>query len=471
MVYIQPYRHWWLLADLPRKLRPGPLSRDHVLGAGQLAMVLARAAIRDPVHSALDLCCGGGVQSLHLSGHAGKVTGTDLSARALAFAATTAAINGLDWRLVRGSLIEPVAGQRFDLVVCNPPFIVGPGDVGYLYRDAGRPGDQLGAELARAAPRLLNDGGYMHYMASWAHVTGQDWTDRVASWVAGTGLDAWIVQLDRRDAAAYVRAWSPDPDAAADRARAGWLRRQRIEAISCGLITLRRSGRADPVIRTDLGCGGGQVTLQIARLVAPGGSVTGIDMDEVKLDLARRAAAERGLGNVEFRRLDVQDWDEPGGYDAVYSRFLLQHLSQPVGLLRRMWAAVRPGGVLIVEDADFDGWCCYPANEGFDFFLRTYSQVLQRRGGDHAVGRKLYACFLAAGHSRSPDLPGPAGAYRGRGKALALSTLETSAEAILSERLASEDEVTAALTTPRHFTADPRALISGPRIFQLWSRR
>jgi methylase of polypeptide subunit release factors len=251
MVYIQPYRQWWLLADLPRKLRPGPLPRDHVLGAGQLAMVLARAAIRDPVGSALDLCCGGGVQSLHLSGHAGMVTGTDLSARALAFAATTAAINGLDWRLVRGSLIEPVAGQRFDLVVCNPPFIVGPGDVGYLYRDAGLPGDQLGAELARAAPRLLNEGGYMQYLASWAHVTGQDWTDRVASWVAGTGLDAWIVQLDIRDAAEYVRAWSPDPDSAADRAWVGWLRRQRMEAISCGLITLRRTGRADPVIRTD----------------------------------------------------------------------------------------------------------------------------------------------------------------------------------------------------------------------------
>ncbi len=91
----------------------------------------------------------------------------------------------------------------------------------------------------------------MQYMASWAHVTGQDWTDRVASWVAGTGLDAWIVQLDIRDAAAYVRAWSPDPDSAADRAWVGWLRGQQIEAVSCGLITLRRSGRADPVIRTD----------------------------------------------------------------------------------------------------------------------------------------------------------------------------------------------------------------------------
>ena len=234
---------------------------------------------------------------------------------------------------------------------------------------------------------------------------------------------------------------------------------------------LDRAGLSAGMHCLDLGCGGGEVTRQIARLVAPGGSVTGIDMDEVKLDLARRAAAERGPGNVEFRRLDVQDWDEPGGYDAVYSRFLLQHLSQPAVLLRRMWAAVRPGGVLIVEDADFDGWCCYPPNEGFDFFLRTYSQVLQRRGGDHAVGRKLHACFLAAG------IPGPQISLvqpvrtEGEEKALALSTLETSAEAILSERLASEDEVTAALTTLRHFTADPRALISGPRIFQLWSRR
>jgi 2-polyprenyl-3-methyl-5-hydroxy-6-metoxy-1,4-benzoquinol methylase len=105
----------------------------------------------------------------------------------------------------------------------------------------------------------------------------------------------------------------------------------------------------------DLGCGGGEVTLEIARLVDPGGSVTGVDMDEIKLGLARREAVRRGLGNVEFRLLDVGDWDEPGSYDVVYCRFLLQHLSQPVGLLRRMWAGVRPGGVLIVEDADFDG--------------------------------------------------------------------------------------------------------------------
>ena len=147
----------------------------------------------------------------------------------------------------------------------------------------------------------------------------------------------------------------------------------------------------------DLGCGGGEVTFELARLVAPGGSVTGVDMDEVKLGLARTAAVERGISNVEFTARNVNEWDEPDAYDVVYSRYLLQHLSEPVSLLRRMWAAVRSGGLVIVEDADFDGWCCHPPNEGFDFFVRAYAEVIRRRGGDHATGRKLYHYFLEAG--------------------------------------------------------------------------
>jgi len=232
-----------------------------------------------------------------------------------------------------------------------------------------------------------------------------------------------------------------------------------------------RAGLVPGMRCIDLGCGGGQVTVEMARLVAPGGSVIGVDMDEVKLDLARQAAARRGLDNIEFRRRNLDGWDEPGAYDAVFCRFVLQHLSRPVSLLRRMWAAVRPGGVLIIEDADFDGWCCHPANEGFDFFLRAYRQVIQRRGGDHAMGRKLYGFFLAAG------IPDPRVAVvqpvstQGEAKTLAWSTLEATAGSIVSEHVASADEVAAALDDLQHFTADPLTLISGPRVFQLWSRR
>jgi ubiquinone/menaquinone biosynthesis C-methylase UbiE len=222
----------------------------------------------------------------------------------------------------------------------------------------------------------------------------------------------------------------------------------------------------------DLGCGGGQVTLEIAKLIAPKGSVVGIDMDEVKLDLARAAAVESGLENVEFRALNLNEWDEPGAYDAVFCRFVLQHLRHPVAMLRRMWAAVRRGGVIIVEDPDFDGWCCYPRNEGFEFFQRAYTQTIAHWGGDHATGRKLYSYFLEVGipHPHVAVVQ-PLYIAGDEGKKLALSTLEASGEAILDAGIASKEELDTALARLAELTDDPRSLISGPRVFQLWARR
>ena len=161
-----------------------------------------------------------------------------------------------------------------------------------------------------------------------------------------------------------------------------------------------RAGGSPGMRCIDLGCGSGSVTLEIARLIAPRGYVTGVDMDAIKLDLARGEAAARGLGNIEFRTLNLRQWDEPSAYDMVYCRFVLQHFSQPVDLLRRMWAAVRQGGVLAIEDADMDSLRCHPPNEAFEFFVNTYGYVLKRRGGDNAVGRKLFAYFHDAGVHR-----------------------------------------------------------------------
>jgi hypothetical protein len=135
-----------------------------------------------------------------------------------------------------------------------------------------------------------------------------------------------------------------------------------------------------------------------------------------------------------------------------------------------MWAAVADGGVLIVEDADFDGWCCDPPNEGFELFLDAYQQVLARRGGDHATGRKLYRCFLAEGIPH-PEIKLVQSVHQGDAKTLAWSTLDASADAIIAEGIATPDQVTAALVSLRRFTDDPSTLICGPRVFQLWSRR
>jgi methylase of polypeptide subunit release factors len=250
-VDLEPYGQWWVMADLPA--HPGrPLHADHVLGVGGASTTLATSTIQRPVDTALDLGTGCGVQALHLSTHARSVTATDLSPRALSFARTNAMLNGLDWELLRGDMVEPVRGRRFDLVVSNPPFVVGPGTADYIYRDSGRAGDAVCAELAAAASGLLNPGGTMQFLANWIHAKGEDWEDRVAGWFAGSGLDVWAIQREVQDPLDYVRLWLADASDEDDPVRAArwldWFEAHDVAAVGFGLVTVRASGHDDPTV-------------------------------------------------------------------------------------------------------------------------------------------------------------------------------------------------------------------------------
>lgn len=124
---VRPYAadtdEWYVVSD-QRASRPLP--DDHVLGVGGASTLLAQVTVRRPVARALDIGTGSGVQALHLSAHADAVTATDTNPRALRLAAMTAALNGVDVELLAGSLLEPVAGREFDLIVSNPPFVISP---------------------------------------------------------------------------------------------------------------------------------------------------------------------------------------------------------------------------------------------------------------------------------------------------------------------------------------------------------
>jgi SAM-dependent methyltransferase len=206
-------------------------------------------------------------------------------------------------------------------------------------------------------------------------------------------------------------------------------------------------------------------------LIGQDGHVTGIDMDKTQLELAGERARDWGLANVEFRNANVNDWNEPAAYDLVYCRLLLEHLSNPIDLLRRVWRAVKAGGMIVAEDGDFEGLFSHPPNEGYAFWADTYCRVTRRRGGDPAFGRKLYACFLEAG------IPNPSvqllqhARITGEAKSLSLLTLDATADAIVAGGIASESEVASARTSLDEATKDPQTVLGGPRIFQVWSRR
>jgi ubiquinone/menaquinone biosynthesis C-methylase UbiE len=87
------------------------------------------------------------------------------------------------------------------------------------------------------------------------------------------------------------------------------------------LALLDRAGVRAGMRCLDAGCGGGDVTLDLAALVGPGGMVVGIDIDAAKLELARREPADRQVGHVEFRQAGVPAADLGAGFDVAYVRF------------------------------------------------------------------------------------------------------------------------------------------------------
>lgn len=248
-------RDFLVVSDQDAALRAGPVRRDHVLGIGGASVSLARAVVRTPVERALDLGTGCGIQALHLDAHCAQIVATDVNERALALAAATARLNGMSWDLRCGSLFEPVAGERFDLIVSNPPFVVGAGARDYIYRDSGMAGDALSRNLIEQVGEYLAPGGTAQIMANWIIREGEDWRARVRGWLAGTGAHAWVVQREFADPVNYVSLWTSDagepPREAAERGGQwlDWFAEERIAGVGMGMIVLRapRSGDQRPL--------------------------------------------------------------------------------------------------------------------------------------------------------------------------------------------------------------------------------
>ena len=210
--------HWWVLSDLGEVTTGQPLHKDHVLGIGGATMNLLSLTIRQPVERALDLGTGCGIQALYLTTHARHVIATDISERAATITSFNAALNDVHIDVRVGSLFEPVEGEKFDLIVSNPPFVITPDSLrggGLLeYRDGGMQRDTLIETIIRTAPEYLTANGIVQMLGNWeipADVDPEaDWHGRVKAWLEGLAVDAWVLQRDLLDPAQYVEMWTRD---------------------------------------------------------------------------------------------------------------------------------------------------------------------------------------------------------------------------------------------------------------------
>ncbi len=205
----------------------------------------------------------------------------------------------------------------------------------------------------------------------------------------------------------------------------------------------RRVGIRRDAICLDVGCGGGDVTVELRRLAADG-AATGIDVDEDQLDRARAEASAAGLLDIEFRYEDVTQ-PAPAGelarYDVVYVRFVLTHLTDPAAAIGHLAARLVPGGVLIVEDLDVRGHFCYPECAAFDRYVDLFSRTARARGVDPDIGPRLPFLLRDAGlQHTSMKVVQPAG-FEGEVKLLAPITLEAIGDSVVEAGLATEREI------------------------------
>ena len=281
---------WWVASDLGELVTGQALAPDHVLGIGRAGLTLAALTPRKPVETALDLGVGCGIQTLYLLRHVRQVVATDISTRALEFTAFNVALAGVDSarvQLRQGNLLEPVAGQRFDLIVSNPPFVITPPSVRQAglplmeYRDAGGP---ILPALVRGLEDHLNPDGVAVMLGNWEHREGTSWRTSVNQWI-GKSLDAWIIQREVQDPVEYAAMWLRDggltPErsgAAFENALAAWQEdfdSRQVSGVGMGYLVFHAPGAVGAPSGPGAAAPEGQASSEEpASAVAPGAAAT-----------------------------------------------------------------------------------------------------------------------------------------------------------------------------------------------------
>jgi Methyltransferase small domain len=257
LVRLVPHGDYYIASDLERGSETGPPS-DFVPGIQAPTVTLAKLAVRRPVDAALDLGTGCGIQALLAAKHSGTVVASDINPRAVRFAAFNLRLNSVDnVELREGNGFDALEPRRFGLLVSNPPYVISP-DSTYLYRDSGLRGDELCRRLVEQAPAFLEEGGFAHFLVSWAHEQ-EEWAAPLRDWVSGSGCDAWLLHFGSHDPVSHAANWlRPLAESDAGLFAEGldrWLTHLKelgFEAIGYGAVVLRRRSGVSNWVREDV---------------------------------------------------------------------------------------------------------------------------------------------------------------------------------------------------------------------------
>jgi ubiquinone/menaquinone biosynthesis C-methylase UbiE len=237
------------------------------------------------------------------------------------------------------------------------------------------------------------------------------------------------------------------------------------------LACLAQAGMKEEMACLEVGCGGGDVAFDMARMTGPLGRVVGTDIDETVLDLGRREAADLQLNNVEFRVGDITQSTFAAEFDLVHARFVLTHLADPATALRNMRGALRPGGLVVVEDIDFRGHFSYPECAALARYVELYSEIVRRKGADPNIGPRVPSLLMDAGFENVEMRLVQLASMVGEIKLLTPITMQCIGPAVIAAGLASEAEVAGLIAELFEYAHAPGTIGCVPRVVQAWGQR
>ena len=221
----------------------------------------------------------------------------------------------------------------------------------------------------------------------------------------------------------------------------------------------------------DFGCGVGATTRMLAEMIGPWGSVTGIDLSKAQLEQGRQLCSSAGFANASFLEASATATGLPrNAFDLAYCRYLLLHLTDPAACLAEMFAILKPGGVVVVEDGDLTSAGSSPQSS-IRWFADLFGRLGPTRGLDYSLATRVFHLVKAAGFAEPeieihrPAIP------RGDDRLLPLWSVEEAAPAFVAAGLVTEAEMNSILAEMDRDSRNPDILVLAPQMYQVWARK
>ena len=244
---LNPVGGMWLASD--RQFGSLGFAADAVYPPGLDSFCMARWTPRWAAGRALDLGTGSGIQALVTASSSARVEGFDLNPRAIDFSNFNASLNGCTSRCSFrvSDLYEAAEGQRYDLILSNPPWVPAPeGDI-HLFRGGGVTGEELVERICRGLAEHLESRGRAVLYVEYPRLKGQNYLERVRGWLGSGPWGLFLLHRAHYSTVEYVAGHTCghyQPECDFEKWCQSYLA-QGIEGVSAGMLVVIRGGEGD----------------------------------------------------------------------------------------------------------------------------------------------------------------------------------------------------------------------------------